>query len=358
LRRAYVALALVVIVVLGSVSAFLLSQRKTALTVMCAESLMFPMVRVAQSFEASNPNVDVKLEGYGSIQVIRQVTEPELGQKADVLMVADCSLIPTMMYNTTMPNSNESYANWYVQFSTSSIVLAYTIHSKYADEINATNWYSVLARPDVGFGFPNPMVDALGYRALITIQLANTHYNDSNIFHSLITQNFGPPISSIASQSGYTIFVPDVQQPKSNKILLMDSGIKLIPLLEAGDIDYCFLYLSSAKQYELPYVQLPDEINLGNPQYESYYRQVQVTFGYQRFATIAPDRDGDTIYFGLTIPNNAPHPDFAVEFIKYVLSGGGKQIFASCSQPVFSPSFTDNIKALPADLRPFVVVEP
>jgi molybdate/tungstate transport system substrate-binding protein len=132
----------------------------------------------------------------------------------------------------------------------------------------------------------------------------------------------------------------------------------LIPLLEAGSIDYCFLYLSNAKQYGLSYVQLPDEINLGNPQYESYYQQVQVTFAYQRFASIGLNRNGDTIYFGLTIPNNAPHPDLAVKFVNYILNGEGKNIFADCWQPVFSPSFTDNINALPAGLRSSVVTEP
>jgi molybdate/tungstate transport system substrate-binding protein len=358
LNRIYAALALIAIIVVGSVSAFLLlSQGKTALTVICAESLMYPMARVAQAFEASNPNVEVQVQGHGSIQAIRQVTDH--GYNADVLMVADCSLIPTMMYNTTMPNSNESYANWYIRFSTDSIVLAYTNHSKYADEINSTNWYSVLERPDVSFGFPDPTVDALGYRALITFQLASTYYNDSDIFYNLVTQNFdSPTISSVANQSGYTIFVPDVPQPKSDKVLLRASSIELIPLLEAGSIDYCFLYLSNAEQYGLSYVQLPDEINLGNPQYESYYQQIQVTFGYQRVTDIGPNRNGDTIYFGLTIPNNAPHPSLAVEFVNYILNGQGKDIFANCWQPIFSPSFTDNMKALPAGLRSSVVTEP
>jgi molybdate/tungstate transport system substrate-binding protein len=356
LKKTYIALVLVAIVAVGSISAYLVSQGKTTLTVICAESLMFPMARVAEAFEATNPNVTVQLEGMGSIQVIRQVTE--LGYKADVLMVADCSLIPTMMYNSTMPNSNQSYADWYIRFSTSSVVLAYTSHSKYANEINATSWYTVLERPDVSFGLPNPIIDALGYRALITIQLADTFYNDSSIFYNLVTQNFNPPISSVANQSEYTIFVPSVQQPKSDKIQLMASSIQLIPLLEAGSIDYCFLYLSTAKQYGFSYVQLPDQINLGNPKYESYYQQVQVTFGYARFASIGLNRNGDTIYFGLTIPNNAPHSSLAAEFVRYILSGDGKQIFDSWWQPVFNPSFTDNMNALPVGLRSLVTPEP
>jgi len=356
LRRTYVALALIAIVVIGLVSAFLVNRGKTALTVICAESLMFPMARVAQAFEASNPDVNVQLEGMGSIQVIRQVTE--LNISADVLMVADCSLIPTMMYNTTMPGSSQAYADWYIRFSNSSVVLAYTNQSKYASQINSTNWYSILERPDVSFGLPNPIIDALGYRALITIQLASTYYNDSSIFYNLITQNFSPPIDSVANQSGYTISVPDVQQPKNSKIVLMSSSIQLIPLLQAGDIDYCFLYMSNAKQYGLPYVQLPDEVNLGNPQYEPSYLRIHVTFGYARFASIGPNRDGDTIYFGLTIPNNAPHQSLAVQFVNYVLNGDGKGIFDSVYQPVFSPPYTDNLNALPAGLKSSVEPEP
>jgi molybdate/tungstate transport system substrate-binding protein len=356
LRKTYVALALIAIVVVGLVSAFLVYRGKTALVVICAESLMFPMARVAQTFEASNPDVSVQLKGMGSIQVIRQVTE--LNISADVLMVADCSLIPTMMYNSTMPKSGQADADWYVRFSTSSVVLAYTNQSKHASQINSTNWCSVLEQPDVSFGLPNPIIDALGYRALITIQLASTYYNDSSIFYDLITQNFSPPVDSVANQSGYTILVPDVQQPRSSKIVLMSSSIQLIPLLQAGDIDYCFLYLSNAKQYNLPYVQLPDQINLGNLQYESSYQRVHVTFGYARFASIGPNRDGDTIYFGLTIPNNAPHQSLAVQFVNYILSGNGKGIFDSWYQPVFIPSFTDNAKALPAGLRSSVEPEP
>lgn len=361
MKRAYFALAIVAVVSVLTVLFFRTylfssNDEKVTLKVLCATSLMFPLEHVETAFEKEHPNVDVEIEGHGSIQVIRQVTE--LGYTADLLMVADYSLIPTMMYNATMHDSNQSYAKWYVRFATNSIVLAYTNQSKYSNEINSTNWYSVLARSDVKFGFPNPLIDALGYRTLITIQLAETYYGNNQMFLDLITSNFDPPMSSIPAGSNYTVVVPEVQQPKGSKVVLRASSIELIPLLQSGSIDYCFLYLSNAKQYGLNFVELPVEINLGSPQYQYYYQQVTVRFEQQRFASIGLDREGKCIYYGLTIPDNAYHKDLAMEFVKYILNGEGKRIFETSNHPILAPSFTDNMQELPQKLQPLVEQEP
>jgi molybdate/tungstate transport system substrate-binding protein len=338
-----------------SVIYFSMPNGKVMLKVLCADSLLYPLKIVQTAFEGSYPDVNVELEGHGSIQVIRQVTEQ--GVEADVLMIADYSLIPIMMYNLTMSGTNQSYADYYIRFAANSIVLAYTNQSKYVNEINSTNWYSILMKTDVKFGFPNPLIDALGYRTLMTIQLAETYYGDNTIFHSLVTDNFDPPMSSVSDGSNFTIIVPAVQTPKGNNVVLRASSIELIPLLQSGSIDYCFLYMSNARQYGLSYVKLPDMINLGNQQYEKDYQRVAVMFEQQRFATVNMNRKGETIYFGLTIPANAPHPSVAVEFVKFVLSQEGKNVFQSCWQPVFEPSFTDNLTAVPSGLRSLVAQE-
>jgi molybdate/tungstate transport system substrate-binding protein len=359
LKRARVALVLMTVILAGSlvysVIYFSMPNSKVTLKVLCADSLLYPLEKVQAAFESFHPDVNVELEGHGSIQVIRRVTEQ--GVEADVLMIADYSLIPIMMYNTTMSGTNQSYANYYIRFAGNSIVLAYTSQSKYANEINSTNWYSILMRPGVKFGFPNPLIDALGYRALITIQLAETYYGDSTIFHRLVTDNFDPPISSVPHGSNFTIIVPAVQTPKGDKVVLRASSVELIPLLQSGSIDYCFLYVSNARQYGLGYVELPDMINLGNQQYQKDYQRVAVTFEQQRFATVNMNREGEPIYFGLTIPANAPHPSVAVEFVKFVLAQQGRDVFQSCWQPVFEPSFTDNLTAVPLELRSLVVQE-
>jgi molybdate/tungstate transport system substrate-binding protein len=190
----------------------------------------------------------------------------------------------------------------------------------------------------------------------MAIQLAETYYANNSIFYSLITRRFDPPISSIPSDGNFTIVVPEVQQPKAN-IILRASSIQLIPLLETGSMDYCFLYFSNAKQYGLQYVELPDEFNLGNPQFESLYEHVIVKFELQRFETIGMDRVGKTIYYGFTIPNNAVQKDLAIEFSEFMLGEEGQSIFESAWHPVFIPSFTDNKQGVPASLQTFVVQE-
>lgn len=357
MRRIYVALAILAIVALSlSTYFFAFNTSKQVLKIYCATSLLYPLEKVETDFEKANPNIDVQIEGHGTIQVIRHVTE--LNQQIDLLLVADYSLIPRMMYTTTMPNSNEAFADYYVRFATNRLVLAYTNQSKYANEITSNNWYSILSRSDVKLGMANPQLDAIGYRALMVIQLAEDYYKQQSLFHDLITANFDPPISSIANGSDYTIFVPETQVPKGDKLTLRASEVDLIALLQTGYLDYSLIYLSNAKQYGFNYVELPDEINMGAPQYQNNYERVQVTYEHQRFATITLDRTGETVYYGLTIPKNAPNPALAEEFIKFMLNGAGKTDFETSYHPVFNPSYTDNISALPSSLTSIVIKEP
>jgi molybdate/tungstate transport system substrate-binding protein len=360
LKKEYVVFSVFAVIIIISTAAFLayivLPNEKQTLKILCAASLLFPLGRIEEVYEKMRPEVNVEIEGHGSIQVIRQVTE--LSEKADLLMVADYSLIPLMMYNSTELEEGQTYADWYIRFASNEIVLAYTNSSKYASEVNATNWVSILQRSDVVFGFPNPMIDALGYRALMTMQLAENYYRNNTIFDNLVTRNFKSPISSILNEDNYTIVVPEVVEPKGNNVILRASSIQLIPLLESGAIDYCFLYLSNAKQYGFRFVEFQDEINLGNPQFEGFYNHVTVRFEHQRFATIGLDREGNTIYYGLTIPTNAEHMDLAVDFLEFLLSEEGRGILESVWHPIFLPSYTDNKKAVPSSLHDSVEQEP
>jgi molybdate/tungstate transport system substrate-binding protein len=311
---------------------------------------------VEEHFEQLHPDVDVQIEGHGTIQVIRHVTE--LGQNNDLLFVADYGLIPVMMYGTKMPDSDISYTDYYIRFSTNRLVLAYTETSKYADEINSTNWYSILARPEVTLGLGNPQVASIGYRAITAIQLAENYYGASNLFHDLISSNMNPPISSVSEGDCYTVIVPEVQNPSNDKLKLRTSEVDLTALLDSGHLDYCLIYLSNAKQYGFNYIELPNEVNMGSFDCESIYQKVEVIYEHQRFSTISLDRKGETIYYGVTIPENAPHQELAEQFLEFMLTGTGKNDFEEAYHPIFSPSFTDNLEAVPERLRSLVVLEP
>jgi molybdate/tungstate transport system substrate-binding protein len=356
MRKIYLVIVVFLIVLLFSVplfSHFFNSEQETrVLKIFCAGSLVLPLDSVEGAFEEAYPYVDVQIEGHGSIQVVRHVTE--IGDKVDLLMVADYELIPTLAYDKPMPDSDESFADWYIRFAGNSIVLAYTDNSRYADEVNAENWYEILRRSDVKFGFPNPLIDALGYRTPMIIQLAENYYQDNTLFKDLVTTNFDPGFYAVDMDDVIVLVVPELLNPDTAKIALRASSVQLVPLLESGGIDYCFLYQSNAEQYGVKYIELPSEIDLSSPEYEEWYQQVQIKFEHQRFGSVGLTRDGKTIYYGLTIPNNAPNPDLAVDMIKFLLSGKGKNIFNEMQHPVYEPAFTDNMSALPQELTELV----
>ena len=291
------------------------------LKVIAAGSLLAPFAEAEQEFEASHPGIDVQIEGHGSIQVIRQVTD--LGRSADVIAVADESLIPDLMYRP-MKNSSRNYTDWYQPISTNEMVIAYTNKSRYHEEIRQDNWYRILARPDVRLGFSNPMLDAAGYRSLMVLQLAEEEYREPMLFETLVTDHFPSTITVSSGEGVTTITLPEIMRPSDDKVVIRDGSIYLLSLLSAGGIDYAIEYRSVAEGMNLSYVTLPPSIHLGSAEYADRYRDVTVILGFPRFATIGSERNGLPVVYAVTIPANAPNPDLAREFIGYIANESAK----------------------------------
>ncbi|MDI6867186.1 tungstate ABC transporter substrate-binding protein WtpA [Methanoculleus sp.] len=291
-------------------------QERTVLKVVPAGSLLYPFEQIEAEFESQHPEIDVQLEGHGSIQAIRQVTD--LGRPIDVVAVADASLIPDMMY-IPMGEGEENYTDWYIPFAENEIVIAYTDRSKGADEITPENWYHILARPDVRVGFSNPMLDSCGYRALMVTALAEDYYNEPGLFEAIIGGAFNPPIRPFVSDGMTTITLPERMRPATEKVAIRDGSIYLLSLLDAGGIDYAFEYRSVAEEHGLHWIDLPPEIDLGSAEHAGYYRTVRVNLGFQRFQSIGSERIGQPIVYAITVPRNAPHPKEAHMFVEFVL---------------------------------------
>ena len=326
-------------------------QEETKLKVIYAGSLIVPFEEIEKQFENMHPGVDVQIEGHGSIQAIRQVTD--IHKEVDVLAVADYSLIPDMMYATP---SGEDYTDWYVKFATNQMVIAYNNQSKYADEITESNWYEILGRPEVKFGFSNPTLDSCGYRTLMVTQLAESYYDNPTIFDDLIACNFEPTISVTKEGDTYIVFVPEIFEPHAGKVVVRGGSVQLLALLEYGGLDYTFQYKSVAQQHGLRFVELPDQIDLSSREYEDDYKKVNVRLGFQRFSAVDTERVGRPIYYGVTIPRNAPQPELAVEFVKFVIGKKGQSVLGDLEQPTIQP-VTDKFDAIPDKLRSVVIKE-
>jgi len=292
------------------------SPEQTILTVIPAGSLLYPLEDIEAAFETQHPEIDVRIEGHGSIQAIRQVTDLE--REVDVVAVADASLIPDMMYRP-MAKGGGNYTDWYVAFAGNEVVVAYTNKSAGADEITQENWYQVLTRPDVRVGFSNPMLDACGYRALMVTALAEEYYGEPGLFEVIIGGSFDPALTVTRTDGVTEITLPELMRPADEKVAIRDGSIYLLSLLDASGIDYAFEYRSVAEEHGLRWIDLPPEINLGSAEHADDYQKVHVTLGFQRFQSIGSERIGQPVAYAITIPTNAPHPDEARMFVDFVL---------------------------------------
>jgi molybdate/tungstate transport system substrate-binding protein len=327
---------------------------KTPLKVLYAGSLIIPFDALEKAYEAKHPDVDVQAEGHGSIQVIRHVTE--IHDLVDVAITADYTLIPMLMYPSLVPETGQPYANWYCKFATNEMVLAYRPESRYADEITAENWPTILLRPGVRLGLADPRFDAAGYRALMILQMAQGPFNQPTLFEQLITNSFNIPIRA-RTEGGITVIrVPEIVETKENSpILVRAYSIQTIALLQAGEVDYTFAYDSVAQQHGLKMIRLPDNLNLGSAAHNEEYAKVQVSLDFQRFASVKPVFNGEAIAYGLTIPSNAPHPAAAEAFSAFLLGPEGQKILQDNYNPVINPPQADHWDALPARIQSLCV---
>jgi molybdate/tungstate transport system substrate-binding protein len=325
---------------------------KIPLSVYCAGSLIVPFQAVEKAFEARYPEIDARPEGHGSIQVIRAVTE--LGEDVDVAAVADSQLIPLLMYNVDLPDSSGPCAYWRIDFATNALGIAYTPESSGSAEINDRNWYEIFNRPEVRIGLSDPRIDSLGYRALMTFQLAEDYYQDDSIFEKFMISGFTLGMKASSSKGITTISVPQVIQPISAKISLRTYSIQLLALLESGDLDYAFEYESVARQRGLRFLRLPPAIDMSSQDYSDTYHRVRVKMDFQRFASVAPAFEGMPIIYGVTIPGNALHRQEALTFLEFLLGPDGQRILRENYQPPLIPAVADFENRVPAALRSFL----
>ena len=152
----------------------------TTLTIFAAGTLAVPFKQVSAIFEQKYPNVAVQAQFGGSVKMAKQITE--LHQESDLLAVADYSVIPKYLF------ANPAYAAWYVGIARNAITFVYTDKSKYANEINADNWYKVLARKGVEIGRSDPDTDPSGYQTVQTLNLAEKYYNEPGLEQNVLAK--------------------------------------------------------------------------------------------------------------------------------------------------------------------------
>lgn len=324
--------------------------QKTPLIVFAAGSLIIPFHELETAFEKQYPEIDVLAEYHGSIQVMRHVTE--MHHQIDVVATADSNLIPMLMYAVDDPETGQPYANWYINFGTNQLALAYTARSKYADQINRDNWAEILSKPDVVFGLSDPRFDAAGYRSLMAFALQEDYLGQYGLFKQMFNDQFKTPITLFREDDSAIISVPEILDTNpAGHVLMRGASMQLIALLESGDIDYAFEYESVIKQHGLSYLTLDERVNLGSFDAVDLYDDVEVKLDFQRFQSVDPEFIGKPIRYGVTIPTNAVQPQAAALFIEFLLSETGRRILSENQQPMFADYTTDGFDNMPENLK-------
>jgi molybdate/tungstate transport system substrate-binding protein len=292
------------------------------LTIYHAGSLSVPFANLAKASQSLHPGVEVRRQAHGSALAIRQATE--LGKQADLVGSSDYLLIDRMMLE-----SKPQWASWNLLFARNSICI---VIGPKARKITSTDWAGALLLPGIRVGLSNGNLDPCGYRTLMTLYLAQETLGKKDLFNRLILDNSN--ITVDRATSGALISIPSAVHFK-DKLVLRPKETDLLALLESSVIDYLFIYTSVAAQHHLPFLELPPEINLGDPAQEHSYANVAVRTNADtdRAETI----QGSAIVYGITIPANSPRPDLAKAFVDFMQSEKGRAILRDAGQEPLPP---------------------
>jgi molybdate/tungstate transport system substrate-binding protein len=285
------------------------------LVVFNAGSLAKPFSDLLGSFKARYPGVAPAQENSGSLEAARKLTE--LGKIPDVIGVADYGVISKILI--------PEHASWFATFARNAMVLIYTGQSLGAGEINGQNWWQVLLRPGVRSGRAEPALDPNGYRTLMAFQLAEMFYR----------------------QPGLAARLERALGPRYIRAKEAD----LTALVQAGELDYSWSYVSIARTAGLRHVDLPPEIDLSDPALADWYSQARVRLpGARRAGADSVEFRGEPIVYALTIPRRAPHPQTAAAFVRFIFSPEGRAILTKNGFLVLSAPVLGGPEPPPAGL--------
>ena len=262
--------------------------RDGPLLVYNAASITRPMRAVLDSF-SMRTGIRYAQESASSLELVRRLTE--LKSTPDVLALADPDLFSSLL--------EPAFTSWYALFGRNRMVLAYTARSRGAADIVRDRWWEVLERPGVQVGRSDPNTDPSGYRTLLVWQLAARHYG----------------VPDLAARLRRAAPERNVRPREADQVAL----------LQAGELDYIWTYENLAMLMSLPYLKLPDPVDLGRPADSAVYATASTRVQGRRIGDTLEVRDRP-ILFALSIPRGAPQPGLAERFVEYLLSEEGRRI--------------------------------
>ena len=173
------------------------------------------------------------------------------------------------------------------------MVIAYSPKSSFAKAFASQPWYQVLQQPGVRFGRTDPATDPQGRNIIFTMQLAETYYKQPGLARKIL----GDTVN--ASQ----IFSEPTVEAR----------------LQSGELDAASAYKTQPGPFNLPFITLPDEINLGNASMRARYEAASLEVNGKTY------QPQPLVYYAAAI-TGSPHADKAVEFVLWFGTPPGQAI--------------------------------
>jgi molybdate/tungstate transport system substrate-binding protein len=188
-----------------------------------------------------------------------------------------------------------------VAIARTEMVIAYSRDSRYAGELAKSAgpgnkpWWRVLETRGLRFGRTDPNVDPQGLNLIFMMQLAEGYYHQPG----LETKILGPVINP------RQIF----QEPQ------------LMARLQAGQLDAASAYKTQPAALGLPFVTLPDEINLGSVSMQQQYQRASVTLNGRTH------RPSPLVFYAAVL-KEAHEPAMAKRFVAWMQGAQARAILA------------------------------
>ena len=223
------------------------------------------------------------------------------------------------------------FTKWYVQYAGTSMVVAYNPNGPHAAEFKAiadgskplcSLFSSTLQTPGLKLGRTDPNIDPQGRDFIFMLELAQSycHLPSDTVAKILGTSDFGTASSSqIFAESS------------------LDST------LQAGQLDASSAFVTQAVELNLPYIKLPDAINLGSFADAAAYKKATVTVKSGMVYKGSPQVIDITTIGTPTAAGTA--------FVRYTLSSAGLAQYKAGGFTVLTPTVFGDSSAVPAAIK-------
>ncbi|MBU6419294.1 MAG: extracellular solute-binding protein [Proteobacteria bacterium] len=184
-----------------------------------------------------------------------------------------------------------------VPVASTSMVLAYSPTSKFAAQFAAAkgaDWTRIFQDPGFRLGRTDPTIDPQGQYVLFALQLAEAYYNLPG-------------------------FARKVAGPMLNPAQVFAEP-SLLARLEAGQIDATLGYKSAVVSQKLPFIELPDAVNLSNPALKAAYAKASLAV---KGKIIHPS---PLVFYAVAL-KGAANPKAAAAYVSFLAGPDGQAIF-------------------------------